>query len=72
MRFGAWNVRSLYRTASFTAASRKLARYKLNVVGVQEVRWDRDGTVRVGDYIFSMEKEIRIINWEQDSLYITE
>ena len=52
MTFGTWNVRSLYRAGSFTAATRKLARYKLDVVGVQEVRWDKGGTVRAGDYNF--------------------
>ena len=25
-------------------------RYKLDVVGVQEVRWDKEGTIRAGDY----------------------
>ena len=49
---GTWNVRSLYRTRSLKAAARELARYKLDVVGVQEVRWDKDGTVRAGDYNF--------------------
>jgi len=34
MRFGTWNVRSLYGTASFTAAARELARYKQDLVGV--------------------------------------
>ena len=53
MRFGTWNVRSLYRVGSFTAAAaRELARYKLDLVGVEEVRWDREGTVRAGDYNF--------------------
>ena len=56
MRIGTWNFRSLYRAGLFTAAARELARYKLDFVGVQEVRWDREGTVRAGDYIFSMEK----------------
>jgi exonuclease III len=32
--------------------SRKLARYKLDLVGVQEVRWNKRGTVRAEDYIF--------------------
>ena len=50
--FGTWNVRSLYRAGSFTAAARELARYKLDVVGVQELRWDKGGTVRAGDYSF--------------------
>jgi len=47
---GTWNVRSLYRAGSPTAASRHLSRYKLDVVGVQEVRWDKGGMVRAGDY----------------------
>jgi len=34
------------------AAARKLAIYKLDLVGVQEVRWDREGTVRAGNYNF--------------------
>ena len=49
---GTWNVRSLYRAVSLTAAARELARYKLDLVGVQEVRWDKGGTVRAGDYSF--------------------
>jgi hypothetical protein len=32
--------------------ARELARYKLHLVGVQEVRWDKGGTVRAGDYTF--------------------
>jgi len=49
MRFGTWNVRSLYRAGSLTAAARELARYKLDLVGVQEVRWDKGGMVRAVD-----------------------
>ena len=37
---------------SLTVAARELARYKLDVAGVQEVRWDKGGTVRAGDYNF--------------------
>ena len=47
-----WNVRSLYRAGSLTAEARELARYKLDVVGVQAVRWDKWGTIGAGDYIF--------------------
>ena len=57
MRFVTWNVRSLYRAGSLTAAARELAGYKLDLFGVQEVRWDKEGTVRAGDYNFSVEKE---------------
>jgi len=42
MRLDTWNVRSLYRAGSLTAA-RELARYKLDLVGVQEVWWDKGG-----------------------------
>jgi exonuclease III len=48
-RFGTWNVRSLYRAGSLTAAARELARYKLDLVGVQEMRWDKEGPVKAGD-----------------------
>jgi hypothetical protein len=48
-------------------------RYKLDLEGVQKDRWDKGGTVRRAvDYIFSYEMETKIINWEQDLLYITE
>jgi exonuclease III len=50
-KIGTWNV-SFYRAGSFEVAARKLGRYKLDVVGMQEVRWDKGGTVRVGDYDF--------------------
>jgi len=52
MRFGTWNVRSLYRAGSYTAAATKLARYTIDLVGVKEVRWDKAGTVGAGDYNF--------------------
>ena len=67
MKIGTWNVRSLYRAGSLKAAARKLARYELDVVGVQ-VRWDKGGTVRAGDYDFFYGKG----NWEQVFLYIIE
>ena len=51
MRFGTWNVRSLYRSGSLSTAARELARYKLVLVCVQEIRCDKGGTAREGDYI---------------------
>ena len=52
MSFGTWNVRSLHRSGSLTAAARELVRYKLDLVGVQEIRRDKGGPVRAGDYNF--------------------
>jgi len=57
MRFGTWNVRSLYRAGSLTAAARELSRYKLDLVGVQEVRWDKGDTATAGDYNFFLWKK---------------
>jgi len=45
MKFDTLNVRSLYRAGPFTAAAREIARHKLDLVGVQEVRWDKGGMV---------------------------
>jgi len=52
MKMGTLNARSLYRAGSLKAAARELARYKLDVVGVQEVRWDKGGSVRAWNYDF--------------------
>ena len=52
MKIGTWNVRSIHRAGSVKVAARELARYKLDVGGVQEVMWDKGGTVRAGDYDF--------------------
>ena len=43
MKIGTLKVRSLYNAGSLKAAARELARYKLDVVGVKEVRWDKVG-----------------------------
>jgi hypothetical protein len=56
MGFGTWNVRSLHRAGSLTAAARELAIYELDLMGVQEVRWDKGGTVKARDYRFSTGK----------------
>jgi len=66
MRFGSWNVKSLYRAGSLTAAAGELARHKLDLVGVHEVRCDKRVTVRAGDYNYSYGKETKIINRERD------
>jgi hypothetical protein len=51
MRFGTWNVSRLYRVASLRAAARELSKYKLDLLGVQIVRWDNRGTVGAGKAI---------------------
>jgi exonuclease III len=45
MRFGTWNVRSLYKAGSLKTVARELGKYKLDLVGVQDVRLE-EGTER--------------------------
>jgi exonuclease III len=52
MRFGTWNIRSLYRIGSLKTVAMELGKYKLDLVGVQEVRWEKGGTERAEDYTF--------------------
>jgi exonuclease III len=52
MRFGTWNVRSMYNVSSLMAVSRELSRYRLDLVGVQEVRQEASGTKPAGESTF--------------------
>jgi exonuclease III len=52
MRFGTWNIKSLYRIGSLKTVARELGKYKLDLVGVQKVRWEKGGTERTEDYTF--------------------
>jgi hypothetical protein len=48
MRFGLWNVRSLYRVGSLMDISWELSRYQLDLVGVQKVKCEGSGTKPAG------------------------
>jgi hypothetical protein len=58
-RFGTCNVTSLCRIGSLKTVARKLGKCKLNLVGVQEVRWEKGGTERAKDYTFLYEQRNR-------------
>ena len=49
VRFSLWNVRNMCRSGWLTALARELLRYTLNLVGEQEDRWDKGGTLRAGN-----------------------
>jgi exonuclease III len=51
MRLGTWNVRH-YRIGSLTTVAREFGKCKLDLVAVQEVRWEKGGTERAEDYTF--------------------
>jgi exonuclease III len=56
MRLETWNVRSLYRAGSLVTVSKELSKYRLDLVGVQEVRWEDGGTEPAGEYTFFLWK----------------
>jgi exonuclease III len=52
MRFGTWNVRSLCRVGAIKSVLGELGKYKLDLVGVQEVRWEGEGYQIADNYTF--------------------
>ena len=50
MRFGTWNVRSLYRAGVLGLVTSEIYKYRMDLVGVQEVRWEGSGILESGNY----------------------
>jgi hypothetical protein len=42
----------MHRAGSLRTVAEEVSKYKLDLVGVQEVRWDRSGTEPAGQYTF--------------------
>jgi hypothetical protein len=61
MRYGTLNIRSLNGSGQLTTVARELSRYKIDPIGVQEVRWDKGGIKRRKLYFF-IEKKTKIVN----------
>jgi hypothetical protein len=61
-KFGTWNVRSLYVTSSLTTVAREMGKCKLELVNVQEVRWEKVCIERAEDYTFSVPREVGIVS----------
>jgi exonuclease III len=62
MRFDTWNVRSLHRAGSLRTVAEKVSKYKLDLLGVQEVRWGGGGTNQQTSIHFFIERGMKIMN----------
>jgi hypothetical protein len=60
MRFGTWNVKCLYRVGSLMTVSKEPSKCTLDLVEVQEVKWEGGGTEPADKY-FSMERGMRVM-----------
>jgi hypothetical protein len=58
MKFGTWNVKKLYSPGTLKTVARGLAKYRLDLLGVQGFRWDKGGNGGQRTILFSKEKEI--------------
>jgi len=52
MRFGAQNIRSLCRVGSLKTVASEVAKFTLDLVTVQEIRWVKSGSWPADDYTF--------------------
>jgi hypothetical protein len=71
MRFGMWNVRNLYRPVSLKTVATEVASYRLDLVGVQVISWDKADTDAGEGFTFSVKKEMKT-NYGWDFFYIRE
>jgi hypothetical protein len=52
MGLGTWNIRNLYTAKSLVTVSKEVSKYKLDFVGMQDVRWEGGGTEPAEEYTF--------------------
>ena len=48
LRVGAWNVRTLYETGKTVQVVKEMKRYRLNILGISEMRWTDSGIMTLG------------------------
>jgi hypothetical protein len=62
MRFGTWNVRSHYRIGLLNTVARELGKYKLDLLDVKEVRWEKGALNGRRIICFSTDRGMGIIS----------
>ena len=48
LRVGAWNVRTMYETGKTAQVFKEMERYRLNILGLSEIRWTGSGKFTLG------------------------
>lgn len=51
LRFGTWNIRTLYRAGALQTLTNELKRYRMDIVALQEIRWTGNGEQKLDDYM---------------------
>lgn len=49
LRFGTWNVRTLFKPGAVGTVVKEIERYKLGVVALQEMRWKNTGSMQISN-----------------------
>ena len=50
MGFGTWHAKSLYRTRALGLVTSDIDKCRMDLVGVQDVRWEGSGNLEPGNY----------------------
>ena len=48
MRVGCWNVRTMYTVGKAAQIAREMERYRLDLMGLSEIRWTGAGRIKMG------------------------
>ena len=52
LRIGTWNVQTLYKTGALQVTVRETEKYELDILAIQEVRWEGQDSIHQGKYTF--------------------
>jgi len=51
LRFGTWNIRTLYQPGAVLALVKEFNKYMLEILAIQEIRWSGQGSTEIGNAI---------------------
>jgi hypothetical protein len=72
LEFNLAYITAIRMADSLTTIAKELSKYELDLVGVQEVRWDRSGIEPAPNIHYSIDRGMRIMNYVLLFSYIRE